>query len=355
MKVLVLTKYSRNGASSRLRTFQYLDALADSGAKITTSSLYDAEYLQTLYETGSRKRVLYYYLRRLLVLFTARKYDVLWIEKELFPYCPALIERCLRLFKISFIVDYDDAIFYNYQLSSNRLIRRVLNNKISSVMNKAQWVVAGNAFLAAEAKKAGATSVSVIPTVLDIDRYKVTQREQTGPLVIGWIGSPSTAKYVVEIAEQLRVISAEFDIELHLMGASSATKQQLDGLSVKIFDWSEATEVAFIQSIDIGIMPLIDGPWEKGKCGYKLIQYMACGVPVIASAVGANIEIVEDSQSGLLVKPEEPWTEALTQLLSSVDLRKKMGLAGREAAEQRYSLQVQSKKLVTILKNVAAK
>lgn len=355
MKILALTKYPRMGASSRLRTLQYLPFLEQHDFEITVQSLFDETYLKNLYGKGSRSRlaIVGYYFKRFFTLFTVWRYDLVWIEKELFPYLPAFAERILTMFGVKYIVDYDDAIFHNYDLSGNSLIRRFLANKIDKVMEHSYCVMAGNNYLAARAKSAGAKRLQLLPTVVDHLRYKQRDQNGDGLLTVGWIGSPSTQKYVVELFSVLQAVHQQFPFRLLLIGATNEVGKQLSGLQVEVQPWSEESETDLIRTVDIGIMPLQDGPWEKGKCGYKLIQYMASAVPVVASDVGVNREIVEGTGSGLIVKKSADWQAALLQLLNSSDLRLQCGRAGRLAVEARYSVQSQLPVLMRVLNSRA--
>ncbi|KDD69733.1 glycosyltransferase involved in cell wall biosynthesis [Pseudomonas sp. BT76 TE3572] len=343
MKVLLLSKYSRLGASSRLRFLQYIPSLEEGGVEVVVQCLFDDTYLKSLYSSGKRPvlRSVYCYLVRFFALFTVRKYDVIWIEKEVFPYFPATVERILRAFAPPYVVDYDDAIFHSYDLSSNSLIRKILGGKIDVVMRNAQCVIAGNNYLASRATAAGAKNVVVVPTVVDKNRY-LAKRDASGQsLIIGWIGSPSTQKYVVAIRQTLLKVCNEFGARVLLMGATPEIVNELPGIAVEVRPWSEDSEVDFIRQIDVGIMPLVDGPWEKGKCGYKLIQYMASSVPVVASPVGVNIEIVDGNQCGLLADSLAEWESSLQTLLGDADQRLHYGRAGRVAVENKYTLHVQ--------------
>jgi len=355
MKVLLLSKYPRMGASSRLRSLQYLPVLADEGIEVRVSSLFDEKYLRELYEKGRKSKVrsLILYLKRLFVLLTVFRYDVLWIEKEIFPYFPAVFERLLAFLGVRYVVDYDDAIFHNYDLSDNGLIRGLLGRKIDAVMSCATCVIAGNQYLAERALQSGAKRVEIIPTVVDHTRYSQAARTGDGPLVIGWIGSPSTQRYVVDIQDALRAVCDKTGARLMLVGATDAVADQLSGIPVEVVPWSEESEAENIAQMDVGIMPLVDGPWEKGKCGYKLIQYMASGVPVVASPVGVNVEIVDGHGCGRLAESKGDWAESLLELLSGADVRNTLGRAGREAVEKRYSLQTQVPVLADILKSAA--
>ncbi|SDH17112.1 Glycosyltransferase involved in cell wall bisynthesis [Pseudomonas benzenivorans] len=354
MKILLLCKYSRLGASSRLRTLQYLPYLEGKGLEVTVSSLFDDRYLNGLYNQRRRvvRIVVSLYLKRLVTLFGAFRYDLIWVEKEIFPYLPSFAERLLCLLGMRYVADYDDAIFHNYDLSGNPVIRKVLGKKIDVVMRNSACVIAGNAYLASRAKAAGARSVELVPTVVDHTRYTPRRDSTTTCPVVGWIGSPSTQKYVVGIREALVKVCQAHGARLVLVGASPQVVSEFPGVDVEVVPWSEGSEAELISRMDIGIMPLPDGPWEKGKCGYKLIQYMACAVPVIASPVGVNVDIVTGSYSGLLAGSLAEWENALSHLLASPKQRRVMGVAGRKAVENNYSLQVQAPILSRIFNDI---
>lgn len=347
-RLLIFCKYSRMGASSRLRTLQYVPYLEQNGFEIRVCSLYDDDYLTTYYQTKRRSvlKVLHCYGRRLWQLRHLRRGDLLYIEKELFPYLPAVVERALSLWGVRYVVDYDDAVFHNYDASNNRWVRWLLGKKIDVVMKYARTVLVGNEYLAQRARNAGAQCIKSIPTVVDIERYPA--KTPTGPKEvarIGWIGSPYTQKYLHAVAEPLRQLQYRRPFELILVGANEQVLPYLNGISVTLIPWTEASEVEHIQSFDIGIMPLPDEKFEHGKCGYKLIQYMACGVPVVASDIGVNREIVCESQAGVLVDAHTSWQEAIEQLLSQQPFYQQCGENARTSVTRCYSMQVQQQRL----------
>lgn len=350
-RILVLTKYPRMGASSRLRTLQYLPLLEEQGFEFTVQSLFDDSYLKNIYSRQKRSKsaIGKLYLKRLLTLFTVKSYDAIWIEKEIFPYLPAFAEQVLALFGINYVVDYDDAIFHNYDLSNNKFVRFFLAKKIDKVMKNASYIFAGNSYLAERARLTGAKKIQLLPTVVDHLRYQKNNQSIEDILTVGWIGSPSTQKYIVEILPELLIAHQQHPFRLLLVGATGDIHKELIGLDVDVRDWHEQTEAELISIMDVGIMPLKDGPWEKGKCGYKLIQYMACEVPVIASDVGVNCEIIENETAGLLAKKKSDWSDALLKLLGSTELRKSYGRAGRAIVASKYSIEIQLPVLKHIL------
>ena len=350
MKVLYFTKYSRNGASSRLRSYQYFPFLEVKGISVAVSPFFDEDYLIGLYSGKpiAKRKLLNFYLTRFFKLFSIYKYDRVVIEKELFPYFFSWFEKVLWLLNIKYIVDYDDAIFHNYDLNTNKLMSFLLKNKINNVMKYGGCVMAGNGYLHERAKSTGAKKIVILPTVINIDIYKSKNNYSSSKIVIGWIGSPSTFKYVKSCKSVFLKLLQKYNIELHIIGA---TEDLGLGTNVKYLKWSEENEVDLISQFDIGIMPLENTPWELGKCAYKLIQYMACGIPVVASAVGMNNEVVEDGVNGFLVRVEEQWLDKLSQLIENSTLREALGKKGRIKVESEYSIQKKQAVVLSVLAN----
>jgi len=226
----------------------------------------------------------------------------------------------------------------------------VLGRKIDRVMAAATLVIAGNGYLAERARAAGAAAVEILPTVIDLERYPVRRQRSPGPLIIGWIGSPSTQRYLHEISGPLATFCAESHARVVAIGPRADFS--IPGVPLEVVPWSEGGEVRAIQQFDIGLMPLPDSPFERGKCGFKLIQYMGCGLPMIASPVGVNREIVEDGVTGALGLDQDQWLSALRTLGGSDQLRARMGDAGRARVEARYSLQVTAPRLIELLRRV---
>ena len=347
MRILLLTRYSRMGASSRLRCLQYIPFLASHDVEVVPVPLFNDEYLENLYRFGRRniKNVIWCYLNRVRTILTQRKYDLLWIQYELFPWLPDWIEQFALCKKIPYVVDFDDAMFHSYNLSANVLVRTLLQNKIENIMRRASVVVAGNKYLARHASMSGARRVEIIPTVIDLDRYQTNEHLDDGRLTIGWIGSPKTAHYLDLIKPALRQFGNNRDVLLSVVGIDAI---EFGKIKVQCYPWSEASEVRYINGFDIGIMPLLNTPWEQGKCGYKLIQYMACAKPVVASAVGANKEIVRQGLNGFLADSIQEWIRAFSTLHANVELRKQMGQTGRQRVRDEYCLQVTGPKLLSI-------
>ena len=353
VKVLILSRYDRMGASSRLRTLQYADVLCAHNLEPLFQPFFEDRYLNLLYSgQATSGAVLRAYVRRLAQLQRRADADLIWIEKEALPWLPWGIERALLPTAVPLVADYDDAVFHRYDLHRSAAVRWLLGRKLDRLMASASLVTAGNRYLAERAKAAGAQRVEIVPTVVDLTAY--TRRPEPfceNAATIGWIGTSSTwTEYMAPMMPLLTNAAEAAGARITAVGAGrmAAAHPLLDNLP-----WTEESEVTQIHAMDIGIMPLTDTPWARGKCGYKLIQYMACGIPVIASPVGVNAEIVEHGVNGFLASSNAEWAQALQTLLRDPALRARMGEAGRRKVERNYSLQVWGPRVVELLHQVA--
>ncbi len=352
MRVLALTRYGRLGSSSRVRFYQYFPYLQSHGLEIVNASFFDDGYVNNLYagQSLSVKPILSAYLKRLLDLIKSSSFDLIWVEKEMLPWFPAPLEFLLHKTNIPYVVDYDDAVFHRYGLHPSSLVRMLLGHKIDRVMRNAALVIVGNEYLAERAKQAGAGKVELLPSVVDVGRYTQKQTHSGSIFTIGWIGSPVTAPYLDIIRDAVTSFGSELSIRIFLLGAGSINP--FPNVLTTILPWDEEIELSIGERFDVGIMPLTDGPFERGKCGYKLIQYMAGGLPVIASPVGVNRQIVEHDINGYLAGSNENWIAAFRTLKHDINKRYEMGQAGRRKAEKLYNLEVAAPQLLTLLSNV---
>lgn len=345
-RVLALTKYGRAAASTRQRLLQFVPALAAAGFQIDVRPMLDDEYVAAL-ATGERypmRRLLRAYPERFNALCKGQEYDLLWVYAELFPKLPAIFEALAIKAGPPIIYDADDAFFHDHDCSF------LLRDKLKPLIAGSAAVSAGNAYLADYARRWNA-NVHVVPTVVDTDVYTPSHRPNEGPPVIGWIGSPSTWAYVRPYLPLLADLCSGGRAHFLAVGAGrGAEGDRFDGMELR--DWSEAGEVDDVQAMDIGIMPLPDEPWARGKCGYKLIQYMACGLPTIASPVGVNAAIVVDGQTGMLAQIESDWSTALQHLIDSPADRARLGAAGRDRAVSDYSLATWAPRVVKLFSNI---
>ena len=352
MNILLLSRYTRLGASSRLRTMQYLPILKREGFNVQVAHFFDDAYLHSLYSGQQAKGLkIGYVSQRVRQMRRLPKPDLIWMEYEALPWIPWLIERTVLPRGVPIVSDYDDAVFHRYDLHRIAPVRWLLGRKIDRIMQRSTLVAAGNDYLARRACNAGARQVEFVPTVVDLSHYTVHAEPTTNTsMQVGWIGTPNTWEmFGKNVYSPLKDTLAVQGARFKAVGAKleSESVGELD-----IVPWCEDTEVQAIQSMDIGVMPLTDTPWTRGKCGYKLIQYMACGVPVVASPVGVNREIVTHGVNGFLAKTDAEWRSAIATLLADAELRCRMGAAGRKKVEDHYSLQVWGPRVAQMLRNV---
>lgn len=349
MNILALAKYGQRAASTRQRLLQYVPYLERHGMTVTLKPLLDDRYLAALMrgERRSRGAVAMAYLRRFGDLVASRGFDAIWLQYEAFPYMP-LIERLVaRAGGPPIIYDIDDAIFHMYDAHSSALVRQVLGAKLRPLMRRAAVCLCGNDYLRAYVEAAGGRAI-VVPTVVDTDHFLPAARPATAPFTAGWIGSPSTWRYVEPLLPTLMPVIERLDGRFRVVGAGPAAR----GIArVDALDWDEAREVADLQAMDVGLMPVPDEPWARGKCGYKLIQYMACGRPGIASPVGVNNALVENGVNGFLAGTPAQWAQALTLLAADPLRRDDMGERGRARVVAGYSLASQQPVVLRALRD----
>lgn len=345
LRVLFLTKYGRRAASSRLRYLQYIPKLEREGIHCEISPLFDDVYLE---RTFNNKPVAFAYLlgrfwSRLKATLSSRRFDVVVLQYEAFPYIPAWLENLLGV-RVPYVLDIDDAIFHGYDLSPNFLVRCTLTNKIRAVMRSATCVLAGSPYLSEYARLEN-RHVDWAPTCVDVSRFPVKRwvDTPTKPFTIGWIGAPSTAKYAAIAVPAIRKLATQLAIRLVYVGSGQV---DYEDLTPEVRAWSEETEVTDMMEFDVGIMPLPDDPWTRGKCAFKLIQYMACGLPVVASPVGMNNDVVQHGRNGFLASSQQEWLQALLTVGQDVALRRSFGWAGRRIVEQEFTSEIGGKKLL---------
>ena len=334
IKVLGLALYGPLAASNRYRLGQYVPGLARMGIDLQIRHLLGDDYLRARFLGGTLplKSMLRAGLARLEDLWHQNDYDVVMLQCELIPLMPGWLERAL--IHKPYLYDFDDAFYLKYRSGKMRLASPLLGGKFDTVMAGAAAVTAGNNVLADYARLHN-INTRYLPTVVDTARYVPQPARRGGhDFTVGWIGSPSTAPYLCELAAPLSAIGQERPVRFIVIGGKAPV---IPNVTVVEHDWNENTELDLINSFDVGVMPLLDDEWARGKCAFKLIQYMACAVPVIASPVGANISVV-NAECGLLASTPQEWSDAFRLLRDEEDTRTKMGEAGRSRVEKYYSL-----------------
>ena len=356
MKVLVLLPYlPQTAPGQRFRIEQWARGLTQSGVTVRLMSL-ESKWLNTVRFARGRHAekacaVLCCMLQQLARIATLRReWDVVFLFRELLPVGPPLLESLLVRKGMPVIYDFDDAIFLpNVSEANRRLGWMKQPQKVGAICRMSTHVTVGNRYLQAYALRY-TSQVSVVPTTIDTDRYTMKNSVALSDQpVLGWSGSLTTSQHLRTILPALRTLRRRCDFRLKVIGGDI---EAVPGLQIKCQPWREETEVTDLQSFDVGMMPLPDDSWSQGKCGLKALQYMAVGVPTVASPVGVNLDIIQDGTNGFLATTEQEWVEKLAQLLSDEPLRKTFAAEGRKTVEARYSAAVHVPHLLTMFERV---
>jgi len=348
IKVLALALYGPLAASNRYRLGQYVSGLSSMGIELQIRHLLGDDYLRARFTGGPLPiaSMLNACLARFENLWHQNEFDAVMLQCELIPLMPGWLERAL--IRKPYLYDFDDAFYLKYRNSGMRLLTPLLGKKFDAVMAGAAAVTAGNHVLAGYAKQHNANT-HYLPTVVDTTHY-LPQMDSLGSttFTVGWIGSPSTTPYLGELVAPLSALGQEGPVRLIVIGGKAP---KIPNVAVVELDWSEHTEIDLINSFDVGVMPLPDDDWARGKCAFKLVQYMACAVPVIASPIGANVDLVTP-ECGLLASGTHAWLDALRRLRDQPGIRSKMGEAGRARVVARYSLQQSLPVLANVFRGI---
>ena len=366
MRVLFLTIGPEAEPSSRFRVYQYLTPLRELGIEAQVLPRVGRAYFEMGYGLRRPRAPLRAAwsagsfaarsARRLRDLCASRRFDVVVIQKETFAFG---MERLIPALDLPVVYDFDDAIYARprgvdglgrgVRAAAEAFLRR--ERALAALLPHCRAVLAGSQVLADYARHYN-RNVEVLPTVVDTDAYAARPVRRNGSLVLGWLGAPANAVYLEALKPVLAGLAQRFDFRLRLLGP---TTFDCPGVTVETRGWKtygdRAEEAADLADFDIGLMPLSDDEFAAGKCGLKAIQYMASGIPVVASAVGANREVVSDGSSGFLARSQTEWRERLARLLVDPDLRARMGRAGRARAERHYSLRSAVPRLARVLES----
>ncbi|WP_420569040.1 glycosyltransferase family 4 protein [Thalassovita sp.] len=348
LKVLFLTRYPVQGASSRYRVFQYLPFLEKLGVQADVQSLMDADMYALSTQPGQTMRKIWATVcavaRRLWALRKWRQYDLIYLQRELLPFGPPIIERWLKRRGAVVMFDYDDALFIHKSSRYTPLASLVRSpDKVRQLFTIVDCTVAGNNWLrdAARADGGVAETLEVAEDTARIPMHAPHTNDR--PVTIGWLGSPSTVKYLHLIAPVLRDIAARFpDVRFRIMGGGNFC---MEGVPWQLSDWSIEAELEALADFDIGLMPLPSEDWAKGKSGGKARTYMAAGVVPVCAAIGYNNELLTDGQTGFLCASPEDWTRALEAALDDAQLRQRIASAARAEVETRFDLEATAGKM----------
>ena len=342
MNVLALVPALHNTSpAQRFRLEQWARHLEPAGFRFTFVPFEDEALHNLIYRRGGTVRkaalMMRAFARRLALVTVARHFDLVYIVREAALVGPALIEHLIARQRVPIVFDFDDAIWVPYVSPANRYWSYLkCPGKTADICRVSAHVIVGNSYLAEYARRYNA-NVTVVPTTIDTEAYTVRVRNGGNgahPVALGWTGSYSTVQHLDAMRCSLAALRRRHDFRLNVIGVS---RYSVDGVETTAREWRAASEVQDLRSFDIGIMPLPNNGWNRGKCGLKLLQCMALGLPVVGSPLGVNTEIVSDGVDGFLAVTGEEWVEKLSRLIESPALRRDIGSAGRRTVEERYS------------------
>lgn len=353
IRVMVLTPYPEGRVpGQRFRIEQWAPLLRREGIEVAFSPFLSPSGLDLLYRPGHVVpkvwATLRGYLKRVVEAARTRPADVVLVFREAALLGPAWLERRLAR-HVPVVFDFDDAI-YLPEASPANAWSRILKSmgKTEAICRLARHVTVGNEFLAAFARQ-HARAVTVVPTTIDTEAYAVVPRPPNPRPLVGWTGSTTTLSYLMALAPALLRLRERHDFELRVIGG----EVRIDGVPARCSPWQMATEVEDLRTMDVGLMPLSDDEWSRGKCGLKALQYMALGIPPVVSPVGVNMTIVRDGVSGFHAVTEADWVERIGLLLEDESLRRRLGWEARRTVEESYSASLHAPRIARVLRAAA--
>ncbi len=342
MKVLFTCVHIPGRApGQRFRFEQYLDFLSANGVECVFSNLLDEEDYRYFYKKG-------YYFRKLGILWkgyrkrrrelkTIGQYDIVFVQREAFMLGTAYFEKQYAR-RSKMIFDFDDAIWLEQVSGQNKIFRFVKNPaKTRKIIAQSSLIFAGNQYLADYASQFN-KNVAIIPTTIDTDAYRPAYSAEKEKICVGWSGSFSTIRHFETCLDALKIIKKKYGEKVYFKVIGDGNYVN-DELGIRGQDWKRDTEIKDLQEIDIGLMPLPDDEWSRGKCGLKGLQYMALAIPTIMSPVGVNGDIIREGENGFLASATAEWVDKISRLIDSPTLREQMGRKGRDTVVTAYSVE----------------
>lgn len=343
MDILLLTPYPEDTAPSQRFRFEHYCKHLPEGVRINRQSFISKSTWDILYKPGHTLAkawgIFSGFCRRTGILFLLYRYDYVFIHREASPVGPPIFEYLIsKVFRKKIIYDFDDAIWLSNTSEHNKIAARLKwHQKVKQICKWSYRVSVGNTYLGDYAREFN-SNVVLLPTVVDTDgthHYASTNKVTNTTLKLGWTGTHSTMSYLYDLFPVLERLSKELDFELIVISDKAPEKTLPNMTFIK---WQKVSEREDLLRFQIGLMPLTDDIWARGKCGFKAIQYMSLGIPAAVSPVGVNTEIVRDNYNGVICATDEDWYNKLKFLLTNEETRQTMGVAARETIVQHYSV-----------------
>lgn len=349
INVLALSPYPLTGPSPRYRLYAFEQPLWERGIKLDIQPFLSPLAFR-LRMNGAKNhplalaQVATAAVKRLVQARTAQhRYDLIYVHRQTAPFAHSYFDSAFLRSPLPIVFDMDDAVFTQYSID------RLLQGSVAATV--------GNGYLGTYVNQISpSTEVTVIPTVVDTRKYAVRSERQHGRRpVVGWIGTSTTfTQYLLPFLPGLVHVCQAYDAEFHVI-ASLDVQARAEALGAKFIPWGLETELTDLQAFDIGVMPLVDDNYVRGKCAFKLIEYGAVGIPSIGSDIGANGEVLEHGITGYLAKDLDEFKIYLANLLQRTDLGRSLGLAARQVIDERFSLSSQVDALEKVLRSAAVR
>lgn len=354
-EILMIVQYPENvSPCQRFRFELYKDLLVKNGYSVTTKPFLDKKGYDIIHRYGfffkKMMALLKGFIGRLLLIPQIGKYDFILLQREFAPVGPPIFEWLfIKLFQKKIIYDFDDAIWIPSVSEQNSLAGNFKNaKKVKDICKWAYRISGGNEYLCNYAKQFN-NNVVYNPTCVDTEnRYNVLANHDVEKITIAWTGSFSTLKYLAIVEKALKRLQGKYDFNIKII---CNQKPSLDLKNIQYVEWSEANEVSELASCQIGVMPLTHDEWSEGKCGFKLIQYLSLGIPSVSSSVGVNKKIIQEGVNGYFADSDQEWYNSIEKLILDANLRKRMGLAGRQKMIAQYSLQSNENNFLSLFGN----
>lgn len=358
MKKILFLAAHRPGRSpgQRFRFEQYLSYLREQGFTCDVSFLLSEKDDRAFYQKGRYFRKFLIFLKTLRIRFRdlrkAKHYDIIFLYREAVMFGSTFFEKHLAKKCPRMVLDFDDAIWLPDVSEGNRNLAWLKNpEKTRRIIEQCSLVITGNEYLAGYARQFS-SNVTVVPTTLDTDTFKRNQPKVNSSVVcIGWTGSITTLRHLEEAVPVWRRLYDRYGDNICFRVIADRMWEH-DGLPVRFVRWKKESEIEDLSTVDIGIMPLPDDAWARGKCGFKGLQYMALGIPAVMSPVGVNTGIIRDGENGYLASSPEEWFEKLCRLIDDPALREQLGRAGRKTVEDRYSFNAWKERYAALFSNL---
>lgn len=358
IKVCALMLYPYHAVpGQRFRIEQWEPYLKTEGIEIDYYSFADKQLVDTMPKRGKLFSKIVGLIRgsigRLGHLFILSRYDVIVIYRAAAIVGPAFFERVIKLFRRPVILDFDDAIWLTDTAETNRAFGWAkFSGKTGSICRLSTSVTVGNSFLADYARQFN-DNVHIVPTSIDTDHYKPSteKRENARRVVVGWTGSSTSQAHLEAFESTLADLLRERDVEIRVL---SDRKPAFKGIPHTWRPWTIASEIDEISQFDIGIMPLADDDWARGKCAFKALQCMSLGIPTICSDVGANRDVIDHGKNGFLATTATDWIESFIALIDDPDLRGQLGIAARKTIVNKYSMKNSSQLFADVIKSLVS-